>query len=167
MTIGFLSFIVWAHHMYLTGMGTQHSAPFFQTTTMMISIPSVIILYRALSSRLWGASIRVSTPMLFAHGLHLRMFGVGGLTGFAARLQRQRYSFLHDFSMYVPAHYHYIVAPGTIFALCAQVLLPSCSSVHVNEFWGKVHFWFFLYLHEFGLHAHVHSGHGRHVAPDV
>ena len=64
LVIGFLSFIVWAHHMYLTGMGTR-IATFFQTTTMMISIPSVIIL-TSLFISLWGASIRFTVPMLFA-----------------------------------------------------------------------------------------------------
>src|ERR1700744_2104298 len=78
LTIGFLSFIVWAHHMYLTGMGIR-VATFFQTTTMIISIPSVIILTCMFLS-LWGGSIRFTTPMLFAVGF-LPMFGIGGLTG--------------------------------------------------------------------------------------
>jgi len=74
--LGFMSFIVWAHHMFLTGMGTAMSS-FFQTTTMIISIPSVIIL-SALFISLWGASIRFNTPMLFALAF-LPMFGIGGL----------------------------------------------------------------------------------------
>src|SRR5438874_6511206 len=78
LTIGFLSFIVWAHHMYLTGMGTK-VATFFQTTTMIISIPSVIILTCIFIS-LWGGSIRFNTPMLFVMAF-LPMFGIGGLTG--------------------------------------------------------------------------------------
>src|SRR6516164_5418787 len=76
--VGFLSFIVWAHHMYMTGMG-QKIATFFQATTMIISIPSVIILTCMFLS-LWGGSIRINTPMLFALGF-LPMFGIGGLTG--------------------------------------------------------------------------------------
>ncbi|MEE8523966.1 MAG: cbb3-type cytochrome c oxidase subunit I, partial [Thermoanaerobaculia bacterium] len=76
--LGALSFIVWAHHMFLTGMGTVMSS-FFQTTTMIISIPSVIIL-TALILSLWGASIRFTVPMLFALAF-LPMFGIGGLTG--------------------------------------------------------------------------------------
>jgi hypothetical protein len=76
--VGFISFIVWAHHMYLTGMGTKIST-FFQTTTMIISIPSVIIL-TCLFISLWGGSIRFNTPMLFALAF-LPMFGIGGLTG--------------------------------------------------------------------------------------
>ena len=64
--LGFLSFVVWAHHMYLTGMGTAIGA-FFQATTMIISIPSVIILSSLILS-LYGGSIRFNTPMLFALG---------------------------------------------------------------------------------------------------
>src|SRR5437660_11540791 len=78
LTIGFLSFIVWAHHMYLTGMGTKIST-FFQTTTMIISIPSVIILTCFFIS-LWGGSIRFNTQMLF-YLAFLLMFWIGGLTG--------------------------------------------------------------------------------------
>ncbi len=76
--LGFMSFIVWAHHMFMTGMGTAMAA-FFQTTTMIISIPSVVIL-TALIISLWGGSIRFNTPMLFALAF-LPMFGIGGLTG--------------------------------------------------------------------------------------
>jgi cytochrome c oxidase subunit 1 len=76
--LGFMSFLVWAHHMFLTGMGPGMSN-FFQTTTMIISVPSVIILTCFMLS-LWGGSIRFTTPMLFALGW-IPMFGIGGLTG--------------------------------------------------------------------------------------
>ena len=76
--LGFMSFIVWAHHMFLTGMGQTMSA-FFQLTTMIISIPSVVVL-TAFFISLWGGSIRFNTPMLFALSF-LPMFGIGGLTG--------------------------------------------------------------------------------------
>jgi len=90
--VGFLSFIVWAHHMYMTGMG-QKIATFFQTTTMIISIPSVIILTCMFLS-LWGGSIRINTPMLFALGF-LPMFGIGGLTGLPLGLAASDL-YLHD-----------------------------------------------------------------------
>ena len=76
--LGFMSFFVWAHHMFLTGMG-QAMSNIFQTTTMIISVPSVIILTCFMLS-LWGGSIRFNTPMLFALGW-MPMFGIGGLTG--------------------------------------------------------------------------------------
>jgi cytochrome c oxidase subunit 1 len=137
LVIGFLSFIVWAHHMYLTGMGTR-IATFFQTTTMMISIPSVIILTSLLIS-LWGASIRFTVPMLFALGF-LPMFGIGGLTGLPLGFNVSDIA-LHD-TYYVIAHFHYIVAPGTIFALFAGIYFwyPKVTGRFMNEFWGKVHF---------------------------
>jgi len=136
--VGFLSFIVWAHHMYLTGMG-QHIATFFQTTTMIISIPSVIILTCMFLS-LWGGSIRINTPMLFALGF-LPMFGIGGLTGLPLGLAPADL-YLHD-TYYVIAHFHYVVAPGTIFALFAGVYFwfPKMTGRKMNEFWGRVHFW--------------------------
>src|SRR5205809_1582985 len=138
LTIGFLSFIVWAHHMYLTGMGTR-VATFFQTTTMIISIPSVIILTCMFLS-LWGGSIRFTVPMLFVMAF-LPMFGIGGLTGLPLGFNYSDLH-LHD-TYYVIAHFHYIVAPGTIFALFAGIYywFPKITGRMMNEFWGKVHFW--------------------------
>ncbi len=137
LSLGFLSFIVWAHHMYLTGMGTKIST-FFQTTTMIISIPSVIIL-TCLFLSLWGGSIRFNTPMLFALAF-LPMFGIGGLTGLPLGFNFSDLH-LHD-TYYVIAHFHYVVAPGTIFALFAGIYhwYPKATGRMMNEFWGKVHF---------------------------
>ncbi|HAL57565.1 MAG TPA: cytochrome C oxidase subunit I [Bacteroidetes bacterium] len=136
--LGFMSFIVWAHHMFLTGMGTVIST-FFQTTTMIISIPSVIIL-TALFISLWGASMRFNTQMLFALAF-LPMFGIGGLTGLPLGLAPTDIH-LHD-TYYVIGHFHYVVAPGTIFALFAGVYhwYPKVTGRMMNEFWGKFHFW--------------------------
>jgi cytochrome c oxidase subunit I len=141
LTIGFLSFIVWAHHMYLTGMGIR-IATFFQTTTMIISIPSVIVLTCMFIS-LWGGSIRFNTPMLFVMAF-LPMFGIGGLTGLPLGLSYSDIH-LHD-TYYVIAHFHYIVAPGTIFALFAGIYywFPKFTGRMMNEFWGRVHFWLSL-----------------------
>ncbi|MBI4398359.1 MAG: cbb3-type cytochrome c oxidase subunit I [Candidatus Omnitrophica bacterium] len=138
LTIGFLSFIVWAHHMYLTGMGTKVSA-FFQTTTILISVPSVIIL-TALFISLWGGSIRFTTPMLFALGF-LPMFGIGGLTGIPLAFNATDIP-LHD-TYYVIGHFHYIVAPGTIFAIFAGIYywFPKVTGRMMSERLGKVHFW--------------------------
>jgi cytochrome c oxidase subunit 1 len=138
LVVGFMSFLVWAHHMYLTGMG-QKIATFFQATTMIISIPSVIILTCLLIS-LWGGSIRFNTPMLFALGF-LPMFGIGGLTGLPLGLAPSDIH-LHD-TYYIIAHFHYVVAPGTIFALFAGIYywFPKMTGRKMNEFWGRVHFW--------------------------
>ncbi len=136
--IGFMSFIVWAHHMYLTGMGTKMST-FFQFTTMIISIPSVVVLTTLVLS-LWGASIRFTVPMLFALAF-LPMFGIGGLTGLPLGLNTPDIH-LHD-TYYVIGHFHYVVAPGTIFALFAGVYhwFPKATGRRMNETLGKIHFW--------------------------
>ncbi len=135
--LGFMSFIVWAHHMFLTGMGTTMAA-FFQTTTMIISIPSVIIL-SAMFISLWGGSIRFSVPMLFALAF-LPMFGIGGLTGLPLGLASADIH-LHD-TYYVIGHFHYIVAPGTLLALFAGIYywFPKVTGRKMNDSLGRIHF---------------------------
>ena len=137
-TLAFLSFIVWAHHMYMTGMGPKVSA-FFQTTTIIISIPSVILLTALLLS-LWGGSLRFNTPMLFATAF-LPMFGIGGLTGIPLAFNAVDL-YMHD-TYYIIAHFHYIVAPGTIFAIFAGTYhwFPKATGRMMNETLGKLHFW--------------------------
>ncbi|MEP6672612.1 MAG: cbb3-type cytochrome c oxidase subunit I [Chthoniobacter sp.] len=139
--LGFLSFVVWAHHMYMTGMGAKVSG-FFQTTTVMISIPSVILVTALLLS-LWGGSIRFTVPMLFATAF-LPMFGIGGLTGIPLAFNSTDL-YLHD-TYYVIGHFHYVVAPGTIFAIFAGVYYwyPKASGRMMNETLGRMHFWLSL-----------------------
>jgi len=136
--LGFMSFIVWAHHMFLTGMGQSMSA-FFQLTTMIISIPSVVVL-TAFFISLWGGSIRFNTPMLFALSF-LPMFGIGGLTGLPLGVAASDI-FLHD-TYYVIGHFHYVVAPGTLFALFAGIYywFPKITGKNMSEPLGKLHFW--------------------------
>jgi len=138
LAIGFLSFIVWAHHMFLTGMGTVMNT-FFQTTTMIISIPSVIIL-TCLVLSLWGGAIRFTVPMLFALAF-LPMFGIGGLTGLPLGLSAADIQ-LHD-TYYVIGHFHYVVAPGTIFALFAGIYywFPKATGRKMSTWLGHLHFW--------------------------
>ena len=136
--LGFMSFIVWAHHMFMTGMGTTMSS-FFQTTTMIISIPSVVIL-SALILSLYGGSIRFTTPMLFALAF-LPMFAIGGLTGLPLGLAAPDIH-LHD-TYYVIGHFHYVVAPGTLLALLGGVYywFPKATGRKMNDLLGRIHFW--------------------------
>ena len=137
MFLGFMSFIVWAHHMFMTGMGTA-MATFFQTTTMIISIPSVVIL-TALIISLWGGSIRFNTPMLFARGLsadvrHRRAHGP------STRPERRG----HPAARHVLRHRPLPLRgrPGTIFALFAGIYYwyPKATGRKMNETLGKIHF---------------------------
>jgi cytochrome c oxidase subunit 1 len=140
-SLGFLSFIVWAHHMFMTGMGTAMST-FFQATTMIISIPSVIIL-TALALSFHGGSIRFNTPMLFALTF-IPMFAIGGLTGLPLGLTASDLH-LHD-TYYVIGHFHYVVAPGTVFALMAGIYFwfPKATGRRMGEGLGKIHYWLSL-----------------------
>lgn len=138
LTLAFISFFVWAHHMYLTGMGTVISS-FFQITTMIISVPSVIII-SCLLVTLWGGAIRFNTPMLFALAF-MPMFGIGGLTGLPLGISFTDVA-LHD-SYYVIGHFHYVVAPGILFGLFSGIYywFPKITGRVMSETLGKIHFW--------------------------
>ncbi len=160
LVLAFLSFIVWAHHMYMTGMGARVAA-FFQTTTIIISIPSVILLTALLLS-LWGASIRFTTPMLFATAF-LPQFGIGGLTGIPLAFNAVDL-YLHD-TYYIIAHFHYVVAPGTIFAIFAGIYywFPKATGRQLNQFWGHVHFWFsIVFINAIFMPMFIQGMHGVH-----
>ncbi len=164
LAIGFLSMIVWAHHMYVTGMGAGISM-FFQTTTTIISIPSVIIM-TCLMLSLWGGSIRFSVPMLFAIAF-LPMFGIGGLTGLPLAFAMSDLA-LHD-SYYVIGHFHYVVAPGTIFAVFAGIYywFPKATGRHMSQWLGHLHFWpslVFMNLIFFPMLAQGLAGMGRRMS---
>jgi cytochrome c oxidase subunit 1 len=124
--------------MFLTGMGTAIST-FFQLTTMIISVPSIIILTVLIIS-LWGGSIRFSTPMLFALAF-IPMFGIGGLTGLPLGLSVADIH-LHD-TYYVIGHFHFVVAPGTLMALFAGIYYwyPKVTGRRMNDTLGRWHFW--------------------------
>ncbi len=136
--LGVFSFLVWAHHMFLSGMKTS-LATFFMTTTMVISIPSVAIL-SCLVFSLHGGSIRFSTPMLFALAF-LPMFGIGGLTGLPLGFLPTDI-YLHD-TYYVIGHFHFVVVTGTLIALMGGIYywFPKMFGRQLNEMWGKIHFW--------------------------
>ncbi len=135
--LGAWSMVVWAHHMLLTGMSTTLSS-FFQITTMAVSVPSVILI-TSLVVTLWGGAIRYTTAMCFALAF-LPMFGLGGVTGLPLGLGPSNL-ILHD-TYYVIGHFHYLVAPGTMFALFAAVYhwFPKVTGRRLDERLGLVHF---------------------------
>ncbi len=136
--IGVLSFLVWAHHMVLSGMTTSLSM-IFMVTTLIISIPSVAILSCFVFS-LWGGSIRFSTPMLFAVAF-LPLFGIGGLTGLPLGFLPTDI-YLQD-TYYVIGHFHYVVVTGSLVALMGGLYhwFPKMFGRAMNDRLGKIHFW--------------------------
>jgi cytochrome c oxidase subunit 1 len=122
----------------MTGMGAAVST-FFQTTTVIISIPSVVIITAMLIS-LWGGSIRFTPPMLWACAF-IPMFGIGGLTGLPLAFNLANLH-LHD-TYYVIGHFHYIVAPGILFGFFGGILhwYPKITGRYMSRKLNHLHFW--------------------------
>lgn len=136
-----LSFVVWAHHLFTSGMWAALSIP-FMVTTELISVPTGVVFLSALGT-LWQGKIRFTTPMLFALGF-LFNFLIGGLTGiFNADVPTDLH--LHD-TWFVVAHFHYTLMGGAIFALFAGLYFwfPKITGKMFNETLGKLHFWLFF-----------------------
>jgi cytochrome c oxidase subunit 1 len=136
--IGVMSFVVWAHHMFITGMSPWLSN-FFLVTTMIISVPSVAVLTCYIWS-LKGGSIRFTVPMLFALAF-LPLFGIGGLTGLPLGLTVTDI-YLHD-TYYVIGHFHYVVVTGSLVALMGGVYywFPKWFGRKMSDKLGYIHFW--------------------------
>ncbi len=136
--IGVMSFMVWAHHMFISGMSPA-LGNFFLVTTMIISVPSVAILTCLIFS-LKGGSIRYNVPMLFALAF-LPLFGIGGLTGLPLGLTVTDI-YLHD-TYYVIGHFHFVVVTGSIIALLGGVYhwFPKWFGRKMDETLGRIHFW--------------------------
>lgn len=136
-----LSFVVWAHHLFTSGMWDALSIP-FMVTTELISVPTGIVFLSALGT-LWEGKLRLKTPMLFALGI-LFNFLIGGLTGiFLADVPTDLH--LQD-SWFVMAHFHYTIVGGGIFAFFAGLYhwFPKMTGRMFNEALGKIHFWLFF-----------------------
>lgn len=139
--IGFLGFMVWAHHMFTTGLGATANA-IFAVATMTIAVPTGMKIFNWLMT-MWGGSITLKTPMLYALGF-IPSFVAGGVTGImqaAAPLDYQ----LHD-SYFIVAHFHYVIVGGIVLALFASAhyYWPLMFNQMLNDFLGKITFWFFF-----------------------
>ncbi len=162
--IAFLSWIVWGHHMFQSGMNPALGAS-FMTTTMLIAVPSAIKTFNWLGT-LHRASIRFTVPMLNTLAF-VSMFVIGGLSGiYMANSPVDIY--IHD-TYYIVAHIHYVVFGGSVFAIFGGIFywFPKMFGRHMNATLGKIHFWIsFLAFNGvfFPMHILGVGGHMRRIA---
>jgi cytochrome c oxidase subunit 1 len=137
-SIAFLSFIVWAHHMFTVGMPLAGEL-FFMFATMLIAIPTGVKVFNWVST-MWRGSMTFETPMLFAISFVI-LFSIGGFSGLMLAITPVDFQY-HD-TYFVVAHFHYVLVPGAIFAIIAGVYywLPKWTGHMYNETLGKWHFW--------------------------
>ncbi len=161
--IAFLSWIVWGHHMFQSGMNPMLGMS-FMLTTMVIGVPSAIKTFNWLGT-LWGGRIQFTTPMLFALGF-VSMFVIGGLSGiYMASTPVDMY--IHD-TYFIVAHIHYVVFGGSIFGIFAGLYywFPKMFGRMMNETLGKIHFCAhpdLLQLTFFPMHILGVGGHMRRI----
>ncbi|MBI3090327.1 MAG: cbb3-type cytochrome c oxidase subunit I [Candidatus Tectomicrobia bacterium] len=159
-SIAFLGFIVWGHHMFISGMNPSLAVG-FSITTILISVPAALITMNWIAT-LFRASIRFTTPMLFALGV-VSMFIIGGLSGIFLGLAPTDI-FLHD-TYFVVAHFHYIVFGFSILGIFAGIYFwfPKMFGRKLNETLGKIHFLatfitfnlVFFPMHMLGIGGHM------------
>ena len=160
--LAFLSWVVWGHHMFLSGMNPVLGTA-FMLTTMVIAIPSAIKTFNWLGT-LWGGTIRFTSPMLFALGF-VSNFVIGGLSGIYMAVTPVDI-FIHD-TYFIVAHFHYVVA-GIIFGMFAALYywFPKLFGRMMNEPLGKLHFaltYLFFNGAFFPMHFLGVAGHMRRI----
>ena len=162
--IAFLSWIVWGHHMFQSGMNPALGLS-FMTTTMLIAVPSAIKTFNWIGT-LHRASIRFTVPMLNTLAF-VSMFVIGGLSGiYMANAPVDIY--IHD-TYFIVAHIHYVVFGGSVFAIFGGIFhwFPKMFGRHMNSTLGKIHFWItFLAFNGvfFPMHILGVGGHMRRIA---
>src|ERR671919_1647950 len=136
--IGFMGFGVWAHHMFTTGLGPVANTA-FALSTMFIAVPTGVKIFNWLGT-LWGGSLRLTTPMLFAIGF-VALFIIGGLSGVTHSVVPSTYQQTDTY--YIVAHIHYVLFAGALFGIFAGLYYwyPKLTGRFMNDRMGKVHFW--------------------------
>ncbi len=137
-SIAFLSFIVWAHHMFTVGMPLAGEL-FFMYATMLIAVPTGVKVFNWVTTMFRG-SLTFETPMLFSLAFVV-LFSIGGFSGLMLSIAPADFQY-HD-TYFVVAHFHYVLVPGAIFSITAAVYywLPKWCGRMYNETMGKTHFW--------------------------
>ena len=137
-SIAFLSFIVWAHHMFTVGMPLGGEL-YFMYATMLIAIPTGVKVFNW-TTTMWRGSISFETPMLFALGFVI-MFTIGGFSGLMLAIVPA--DFQYQDTYFVVAHFHYVLVTGAVFGIMAGVYywLPKWTGHMYSETLGKWHFW--------------------------
>jgi cytochrome c oxidase subunit I len=140
-SIGFLSFGVWAHHMFAIGM-SSHANTFFALITMAVGIPTGIKIFNWLGT-MWGGQIRFGTPMLWCLGF-LFQFLIAGLTGIM--LAAVPFDWQLTDSYFVVAHFHYVLLGGLMFTIFGAMYywFPKATGRMLSEALGRWHFWLFV-----------------------
>ncbi len=137
-SIAFLSFIVWAHHMFTVGMPLGGEL-FFMYATMLIAVPTGVKVFNWVTT-MWKGSLTFETPMLFAIAFVI-LFTIGGFSGVSLALVPA--DFQYQDTYFVVAHFHYVLVTGAAFAIMGATYywLPKWSGNMYSEKWGKIHFW--------------------------